>query len=276
MGLDLPVSRTWTNYLRPATGMRHVACQQIRGPWPIPPHRLRHAQVLAVRRGRLGLLVDGTPCEVPGGAIAVFPEGTALATGTGGGTASFCWIGVEPDGDLAAVVPAAGVRVCPEGVDAAFQAFHAARTGADPCLIRGQVLLCLGHARSVAPRAARPDPRIAALLDLLRRQPAHPADIGALVRRSGMGHTAFHAAFRLATGTTPLDWLRRERIRLATALLERDPAVPRATAAAALGFGSADALARAYRAVTGRPWPRPQRAAQPKARRATPPGAPGG
>jgi transcriptional regulator GlxA family with amidase domain len=65
-----------------------------------------------------------------------------------------------------------------------------------------------------------------------------------------MSPRTFARRFRLATGTTPLQWLLRQRIALAQRLLETT-GLPIELIAGRCGFGSATALRIHFRRTTG-------------------------
>nr|WP_062332610.1 helix-turn-helix domain-containing protein [Herbidospora sakaeratensis] len=71
-----------------------------------------------------------------------------------------------------------------------------------------------------------------------------------MARRAGMGERTFARRFREQTGTTPLQWLLRARVRRAQLLLEStDEGVERVAARA--GFGSAAAFRDRFKRVVG-------------------------
>lgn len=75
---------------------------------------------------------------------------------------------------------------------------------------------------------------------------AEPVEMSRLARQVGMARSAFYAAFRDATGLTPVDYLNRVRCRRASALLAgTDRSVTEI--ALACGFSTSQYFARCYR-----------------------------
>lgn len=83
------------------------------------------------------------------------------------------------------------------------------------------------------------------------RQHLH-AGIGAadLARAAAMSERNFYRRFKAALGTTPAQWLQRERVRAAKALLE-DGRLPLGRVAEACGFDSLEAFRAAFRRHVG-------------------------
>jgi transcriptional regulator GlxA family with amidase domain len=91
---------------------------------------------------------------------------------------------------------------------------------------------------------------VAATLDWALARLDEPLTVEALARQSLMSPRTFARRFRAATGTTPLQWLLRQRILLAQQLLERsDVAIE--VIATRCGFGSAAALRTHFRRFVG-------------------------
>lgn len=91
-------------------------------------------------------------------------------------------------------------------------------------------------------------------LGWLRAHLDEPVTVADLAARSAMSPRTFARRFAASTGTTPLQWILRERIRLAQRLLETSD-LPVDVVARESGFGSADNLRRHFgRAV----WTTPQ------------------
>jgi AraC-like DNA-binding protein len=57
--------------------------------------------------------------------------------------------------------------------------------------------------------------RIRSAIDQMSGDPKHPWRVGELARLCGMSERHFFRGFKMAVGLSPIDWLRRERIRLA-------------------------------------------------------------
>ncbi len=91
---------------------------------------------------------------------------------------------------------------------------------------------------------------LAATLDWALARLAEPLTVQVLARQSLMSPRTFARRFRAATGTTPLQWLLRQRILLAQQLLERSD-VSIEVIATRCGFGSAAALRTHFRRFVG-------------------------
>jgi transcriptional regulator GlxA family with amidase domain len=84
-------------------------------------------------------------------------------------------------------------------------------------------------------------PGLGASLDWAREHLELPLTVEDLARQAAMSPRTYARRFREATGTTPLQWLCRERVRRAQDLLENtDDTIDRI--AARCGFGSAQRL----------------------------------
>lgn len=98
-----------------------------------------------------------------------------------------------------------------------------------------------------------PVPRGSALEPVLEWIEDHLADeitLGALAARAGVSERTFGRRFREQTGTTPLQWLLRSRVRRAQYLLENtDHPVERV--ARQTGFGSPTAFRERFRRLVG-------------------------
>jgi len=79
---------------------------------------------------------------------------------------------------------------------------------------------------------------LAPVLDELRARPEENWDTSAIASLAAMSPRSLHRRFREATGTSPMDWLIRERITLACDLLENTNLTVDAIATR-VGFGSA-------------------------------------
>lgn len=85
----------------------------------------------------------------------------------------------------------------------------------------------------------------------MREHVAEPIRISELARISGMSVSTFHRHFRAATSMTPIQWQKALRLREARTLLLTG-ATGVATAAYAVGYGSASQFSREYRRTFGR------------------------
>jgi AraC family transcriptional activator FtrA len=99
---------------------------------------------------------------------------------------------------------------------------------------------------------ARPLPeaqvnRIAPMMDWVREHIRSPHTVASMAQQARMGTRTFQRRFKESTGLTPLAWLVRERIGLATRLLETRPALGIDAVADLAGLGSAESLRRHFR-----------------------------
>lgn len=157
-------------------------------------------------------------------------------------------VGEQPVFDLAGTTDAPAVfrqifallRERPLALDASL---HAVMAG----------LIALLFKARLSPR--RPDPaeidlQLPALLARMRRDYTRPWRVEELASLAGLSVPHFHRRFRKATGATPLDWLRRERINEAKRRLSqnRDPI---AAIAEQLGYGDQFYFSRDFKKLVG-------------------------
>lgn len=95
------------------------------------------------------------------------------------------------------------------------------------------------------PGAVR-DLRVEKALRAMLAEPARRWTVEALARCAGLSRAAFTRAFRAATGETPHERLRRERLALAAELL-RDAGRGLAEVASLVGYANEFALSRAFK-----------------------------
>ncbi|MFG1613517.1 GlxA family transcriptional regulator [Nonomuraea wenchangensis] len=125
-------------------------------------------------------------------------------------------------------------------------AADAARLAVTPLEREGGQAQFVAHARPPAPRGSLLEPVLSWIEDNLAGE-VTPA---AMAARAGMSERTFGRRFREQTGTTPLQWLLRARVRRAQLLLETtDHGVERVAAQA--GFGSATAFRDRFKRVAG-------------------------
>ncbi|MGF6495176.1 AraC-like DNA-binding protein [Luteibacter sp. 621] len=94
------------------------------------------------------------------------------------------------------------------------------------------------------------DPRLGPVLRQIHADPGRHWRLEELARVAAMSRTVFAAHFRRVAGTAPLAYLTEWRMRLACQLLHRG-AVPVATLASNLGYGSESAFSHAFKRVVG-------------------------
>lgn len=105
------------------------------------------------------------------------------------------------------------------------------------------------------------DPRLSKAIDAMHTEPARPWSLPSLAAVAGMSRARFAARFRDRVGTTPAAYLAEWRLSLAQTLLRKGKSVQ--LVADAVGYGSASALSRAFRAHIGQSpveWAREQSA----------------
>jgi transcriptional regulator GlxA family with amidase domain len=99
------------------------------------------------------------------------------------------------------------------------------------------------------PSTAR-DSRLSELLDWVRANPDEPHTLDSLAARALLSRRTFTRYFRQLTGTTPLVWIQRERLRLTQNLLEATELSVDAISRQA-GFGSPESLRLHFRRTFG-------------------------
>lgn len=121
-------------------------------------------------------------------------------------------------------------------------------------LVNAQVALIVSRLAAGRPadEGRTQDPRITALMERLRASLSHPWRIGDMAALTGLSPSQLFRAFRAAAGTTPMDFLRHERITAAKrALMESSGTV--AEVAAACGYADPYHFSRDFRRLTGLP-----------------------
>ncbi|MEU5224262.1 helix-turn-helix domain-containing protein, partial [Streptomyces toyocaensis] len=125
-------------------------------------------------------------------------------------------------------------------------AANAARMSVMPLEREGGQAQFIVHEHPPVPRGSHLEP----LLEWIEDNLAHEVTLGAMAARAGMSERTFSRRFREQTGTTPLQWLLRARVRRAQYLLENsDHTVERIGRQA--GFGSPTAFRERFRKVVG-------------------------
>ncbi|MDG9720426.1 GlxA family transcriptional regulator [Streptomyces sp. DH24] len=125
-------------------------------------------------------------------------------------------------------------------------AAHAARMCVMPLEREGGQAQFIVHEHPPVPRGSAFEP----LLEWIEDNLAGEITLGTMAARTGMSERTFSRRFREQTGTTPLQWLLRARVRRAQYLLENsDHAIERIAHQA--GFGSPTAFRERFRRVVG-------------------------
>ncbi|WP_371671166.1 helix-turn-helix domain-containing protein [Streptomyces sp. NBC_00289] len=125
-------------------------------------------------------------------------------------------------------------------------AAHAARMSVMPLEREGGQAQFIVHAQPPAPVGATLEPVLHWLEDNCDRD----VTLDEIAARAGMSTRTLNRRFREQTGTTPLQWLHRARVRRAQYLLETTP-YPVERIAAQTGFGSPTAFRERFRKVVG-------------------------
>jgi transcriptional regulator GlxA family with amidase domain len=125
-------------------------------------------------------------------------------------------------------------------------AAHAARMCVVPLEREGGQAQFIVHERPPVPRGSDLEP----LLEWIEDNLGGEVTLGAMAARAGMSERTFSRRFREQTGTTPLQWLLRARVRRAQFLLENgDHPIERIARQA--GFGSPTAFRERFRRIVG-------------------------
>lgn len=127
-------------------------------------------------------------------------------------------------------------------------AAHAARISVMPLEREGGQAQFIVHDQPPVPRGAELEPVLDWLADNTSVAELTLADIAA---RAGMSTRTLNRRFREQTGTTPLQWLHRERVRQAQYLLE-NTTHPVDVIGSQVGFGSPTAFRERFKRVVGR------------------------
>ena len=231
-------------------------------------HRLPCWEVGIVERGHFQLLIGHVKVALRGGQLAVIPADVPLQSAGGMNAGVVYWVGL----DLGAKAPP-GLRAqmrefteavrnraqqcipaSPELLEACRLYLHALAKEAQPLLRAGAALGVAGrlfealtqpslteeaHVREVAPALRIMDAGLSSLLSTED-----------LANACGMSLTRFNRTFRLATGFSPGDHIRRKRVQAGCRLLRSgDDAV--AAIARQVGYGSAAYFATVFRKVMG-------------------------
>lgn len=138
---------------------------------------------------------------------------------------------------------------------------EAGRPGSDVSLARLTEVLFVETIRSYLERlpasergwlAALKDPMVGAAVQLMHQAPAQAWTVASLARKVGVSRSAFSARFTELLDISPISYLYRWRIRLATNLLDETELSP-AEIAQRVGYESESAFNRAFKRELGTP-----------------------
>lgn len=105
-----------------------------------------------------------------------------------------------------------------------------------------------GHAGALADLPG--DPRLARAVLAVLEEPGAPHTVASLAELAGMSRASFAGHFARALGGGPMEFVQGVRLRAAARLLETT-ALPLKVVAAAVGYGGATSLSRAFRVAYG-------------------------
>jgi transcriptional regulator GlxA family with amidase domain len=105
------------------------------------------------------------------------------------------------------------------------------------------------YAKPLPPRARRAEEGLGPVLDWARQRLHLPLTVADLAKEARLGERTFARRFRDTLGTTPLQWMLQERVRLAQELLETTDD-PVESVARRTGFGNAANLRRHFGRLT--------------------------
>jgi AraC-like DNA-binding protein len=94
------------------------------------------------------------------------------------------------------------------------------------------------------------DPAIGGALGLIHGSPQTPWTVPRLAREVGMSRSPFAARFTTSVGMTPMSYLKRWRLQLATRLLQ-NPVLTLASVSERVGYDSVEAFSRVFRREFG-------------------------
>lgn len=247
--------------------------------WDMPDHPIRnlhHHQGL-----ELGFCQAGRGLFLVGGAMAPFRPGTCVIVAPGvphrarsdaGSTSrwTFCWLDparllagcpvprrlLRADRLAGARFPAVADPADHPGLSALFAALAAEATGrADREVLRGLCWAVMAACHRLPGRSggagdAAALARLGPAITAIQADPAGIPALPELARRCAMSPATLRRTFHRALGCSPRDLGLRLRVQHAAELLRR-PGADVHTTALACGFGSANGLARRFRAVLG-------------------------
>jgi AraC family transcriptional regulator, activator of mtrCDE len=95
------------------------------------------------------------------------------------------------------------------------------------------------------------DSRLAGVVTAVMENPAGNHTLRSLAQQAGMSRSGFAVRFALAFGTTPMEFVKRVRLRYAARLL-RGTRLPVSVIATTVGYASRTHFSRTFRATYGR------------------------
>ncbi|MFF7601621.1 helix-turn-helix transcriptional regulator [Streptomyces mirabilis] len=246
--------------------------QYLRAHVPRPPDRHRTMVVLALpMRGAFTFDVDGADHPVRPGQIIRVPPGCAYSTGRKAEPrGALVWLiaraaadsgpedlrralGVlaDPAGPLVAAVD----EMARDGLGRALNWADRPRDWIDEALLQHMVISAVLGATKAYMNAESPVSwphqgiaRVLAWIDEHLTEPVTTAELAAL---AGLSTSRFYEAFRVATGTSPKDYLLRRKTEYARQWLQDDPTVQVTAVAHSLGFSTSQRFATILRRYHG-------------------------
>ncbi len=232
---------------------------------------------LELAPGDLFLVLDGAPYSVSErptsrcidcARLEAQREGFLIRYGGGGATTELVSVALQlsPDdaGTLVAALPAfIHLRTSPQRSHSLHALTELLRDeiqeqlGSTPIVRRLAEALFISAVRFYVENAsathgllsAIADPHLRRALGAMHEDLAHPWTVEGLAARAGMSRASFAAKFRAKAGLAPLDYLTRQRIAAARALLREDLAI--AEVATRVGYASPISFARAFGRIAG-------------------------
>jgi AraC-like DNA-binding protein len=226
--------------------MVRAATRRQLGPWIRGPQDAIHpdtVELCLLLGGEMRTHVGGVPGRMRGGDVSVIPPGVVHSSWTEGESATELIIHL----DAALVGPVrAGLWRSPSLRPGVFEAVVTARP--DELLPSAFDLLTATQARG--PVVLFEDPRLARAASAVCSDLARPWSVPTMARIAAMSVAHFARKFREASGQTPTDWLRDQRIeRAAWLMLSSDRSL--SEIALDVGLASGSRLTEAFRRARG-------------------------
>lgn len=227
----------------------HAALLRLGRDWHMAAHR--HAgkhELIVVLEGRIHTAIAGRRLDGGVGSALLYPADTMHEEWARGGlpltTVCIGWRGDRPEGDL--LVADARGRL---GELARWLAELAAEPGPEPRRIAAGLFPALLH-EFARPASRAGDDLVARVRAWVQPRLAQPIALADLAAAAGLSRFHFVRTFRAAAGSTPMRWLRHQRLQAARTLL-LTTALPLRAIAPQTGFADEFQLSRVFRRETG-------------------------